>query len=232
MGRPFLATIHAQIDVFKRESSLGIGKDRVKFDMDGGVCHSRILVEKIYMANSVHEEEYFNPLEIEDDVYSYESPACLLFEQRTQAYDNKSVDTLELANNMQELEDKHEDMVRYGNKNIDDTTRERRYYEWVAQNNEFKDNDSSHEATISMRAQYPWYDEGFEEEERWESGIEKTDYEPPFVDIETFKIKRYSFKGGRSFICIAKQLDDALPLGRVNGSRFIGMIRKEMDEEG
>ncbi|GJY08174.1 hypothetical protein Tco_0375228 [Tanacetum coccineum] len=27
-------------------------------------------------------------------------------------------------------------------------------------------------------------------------------------------------------------LDDALPLGRANGSRFMGMIRKEMDEEG
>ncbi|GKA33219.1 hypothetical protein Tco_0719586, partial [Tanacetum coccineum] len=37
---------------------------------------------------------------------------------------------------------------------------------------------------------YPWHDEGFEEEEQWESGIEKTDYEPPFVDIETFEIKR------------------------------------------
>ncbi|GJT55917.1 hypothetical protein Tco_0990971 [Tanacetum coccineum] len=58
---------------------------------------------------------------------------------------------------------------------------------------------------------YPWYDEGFEEEERWESGIEKIDYEPPFVDVKTFKIKRYSLEGGRSFVCITKQLDDALP---------------------
>ncbi|GJW41035.1 hypothetical protein Tco_0066880 [Tanacetum coccineum] len=55
-----------------------------------------------------------------------------------------------------------------------------------------------------------------------ESGIEKTNYEPPFVDIETFEIKRYSFEGGRSFVCITKQLDDALPLGRANGSRFMG----------
>ncbi|GJX21668.1 zf-CCHC domain-containing protein [Tanacetum coccineum] len=29
-----------------------------------------------------------------------------------------------------------------------------------------------------------------------------------------------------------KVLDDALPLGRVNGSRFMGMTRKEIDEEG
>ncbi|GKA64019.1 hypothetical protein Tco_0763625 [Tanacetum coccineum] len=82
------------------------------FDMDGGVCHSRMHVEKIYMTNFVHEEEYFNPLEIEDDVFSYESHACLVFEQHTQSYDNESVDTIDLANNMQELKDKHNDMVR------------------------------------------------------------------------------------------------------------------------
>ncbi|GKF17490.1 hypothetical protein Tco_0062408 [Tanacetum coccineum] len=140
--------------------------------MDGGVCHSRIPVEKIYMANSIHEEEYFNPLDIEDDVFSYESPAYLLFEQHTQSYDNESVDTIDSANNMQELEDKHKDMVRgpnldiiisrwhvlstmlfmekvrYGNKSIEDTTRERRYYEWVAQNTEFNDNDIPQEATM------------------------------------------------------------------------------------
>ncbi|GKA09112.1 hypothetical protein Tco_0688443 [Tanacetum coccineum] len=103
--------------------------------------------------------------------------------------------------------------VRYANKIIDDISRERRYYKWVAQNNEFNDN-------------------GFEEEEQWESGIEKTDYNPPFVKSETFEVKRYSFKNGKSFVCITKQLDDALPLGRVNGLRFMGMIRNEMDEEG
>ncbi|GJR07656.1 hypothetical protein Tco_0790308 [Tanacetum coccineum] len=62
--------------------------------------------------------------------------------------------------------------------------------------------------------------------------VAKTDCEPPFMDIETFEIKRYSFKGGRSFVCITKQLDDALLLGRANGSRFMGMIKKEMEEEG
>ncbi|GKB76636.1 phospholipase-like protein [Tanacetum coccineum] len=182
LGRPFLATIHAQINVFKREISLGIGE---KFDMDGGISHYRIPVEKIYMANFFHEGEYFNPLEIENDVFSYESPSCLLFEQCTQSYDNKSVDALESAGSIQGLEDNHEDVdcgmwptcnpdlsfcsgydaiygkeengmleqwmsfwdherqsvrgnqmifvdflkVRYGNKIIDDTTRERRYYE-------------------------------------------------------------------------------------------------------
>ncbi|GKD30163.1 phospholipase-like protein [Tanacetum coccineum] len=73
---------------------------------------------------------------------------------------------------------------------------------------------------------------GFEEDEQWESGIEKTCYTPPFVKSETFEVKRYSFKKKKSFVRITKQFDDAQPLGRVNGSRFMGMIRKEMDEEG
>ncbi|GJV09926.1 phospholipase-like protein [Tanacetum coccineum] len=259
LGRAFLATIHAHIDVFKREISLGFREDRIYL---------------IWM-------EMF---------------------QRTLFCDDESIETIDSSEDMQEPEVEHKE-VRYGNKTIDDTTRERRYYEWVAQNSEFKDHDSSHEATVYDNpceyhheytcshipqrykdmlkpressfnegytnnmtpivgtsqnltlkelerrgmpwmmygkkcekfhegTSYPWHDEGFEEEERWEFGIEKTDYEPPFVDIGTFEIKRYSFNEGRSFICITKQFDDALPLGRVNGSRFVGMIRKEMDEEG
>ncbi|GJT58688.1 hypothetical protein Tco_1002221 [Tanacetum coccineum] len=38
--------------------------------------------------------------------------------------------------------------VRYRNKNIDDTTCERHYYQWVSKNSEFNDNGISHEATI------------------------------------------------------------------------------------
>nr|GFC05882.1 hypothetical protein [Tanacetum cinerariifolium] len=79
---------------------------------------------------------------------------------------------------------------------------------------------------------YLWHDKGFEEEERWDSCIEKIEYEPPFVDIKTFEIKRYSFKEGGSFVCITKQVDNTLPLARANGSRFVGMIRNEMVEDG
>ncbi|GJY73953.1 hypothetical protein Tco_0478384 [Tanacetum coccineum] len=73
---------------------------------------------------------------------------------------------------------------------------------------------------------------GFEEEELWRSGDEKTNYEPPFVDIKTFEVKKYTFKKGQSFICITKQDDDALPLRRVNGARFKAMIRKELKDKG
>nr|GEU46553.1 hypothetical protein [Tanacetum cinerariifolium] len=56
---------------------------------------------------------------------------------------------------------------------------------------------------------YPWHDEGFEEEERWESGIERQTMNHLLLTLKHLKSK-----------------------GRVNRSRFIRMIRKEIDEEG
>ncbi|GJR22926.1 phospholipase-like protein [Tanacetum coccineum] len=208
LGRPFLATIHAQIDVFRGEISLGVGNEKVKFDMNGEICHSRVPLEKIYMVSSIQESEYFNPHEMEND----DSPAL---EQRTFHYSEESVDTVDSSSDSQENEVgshlsenvsrwhvckpvhitfkvceedcgiwptynpdlsfcsgydaiygkeengmlkqwicfrdherqnvggngmKFDDFlkIRYRNKNIDDVTRERRYYEWVAQNYDFK----------------------------------------------------------------------------------------------
>ncbi|GKE20366.1 putative reverse transcriptase domain-containing protein [Tanacetum coccineum] len=77
LGRPFLATIHARINIFHVEISLGIGEDRILFDMNENVHHPTVSIEKVYMANSIQEEESFNPLEIEssssvrnNDLYS------------------------------------------------------------------------------------------------------------------------------------------------------------------
>ncbi|GJT18032.1 hypothetical protein Tco_0876738 [Tanacetum coccineum] len=87
LGRPFLETIHAQIDVFQEEISLGIGEDRIKFDINGNPFQANITIENIYMANTSQEEESFNPLEIGQDLFLYESPTCLKFEQDTRNYD-------------------------------------------------------------------------------------------------------------------------------------------------
>ncbi|GJT88000.1 hypothetical protein Tco_1069717 [Tanacetum coccineum] len=76
---------------------------------------------------------------------------------------------------------------------------------------------------------YWWHDQKSEEEERRQLGINIKEYDPPMVHVETFKVKRYSFDTGQSFICVTKELMDALPLGRENGSRFREMIRKEVD---
>ncbi|GJU82015.1 reverse transcriptase domain-containing protein [Tanacetum coccineum] len=87
LGRSFLKTIHAQIDVFQEEILLGIGKDRIKFDVNGNPRPSNIPIEKVYMENTIQEEESFNPFEIGHDPFSYESPACLQFKQDTRNYD-------------------------------------------------------------------------------------------------------------------------------------------------
>nr|GEX91298.1 hypothetical protein [Tanacetum cinerariifolium] len=84
--------------------------------------------------------------------------------------------------------------LRYGYKRIDDTTRERRYYEWGDP-----------------------YSRRFDEyKEEIENEIEQLAKE---YDLRR---KKYAFN----------DLDNALPLRRVNGSRFMEMIRSEMDEEG
>ncbi|GKB63756.1 phospholipase-like protein [Tanacetum coccineum] len=229
LDKPFLATIHAQIDVFNGEISFGIGEDRVKFDVNGNSHHSNATLEKVYMETK---KESFNPLEIEDGLFSYESPACLQFSQNTRIHTNSDIETIDSPSNIQEtsescadhqldnkkdtsrwhvckpirvfydngsVEDcrmwptcnpdlsfcsgyeavygkcEHEMVkqwvyfqdherrdvkgscmkfadflhVRYTNKKIDDTTREQRYYEWIAQHYEF-DNDRISSITAAL----------------------------------------------------------------------------------
>ncbi|GJQ90942.1 hypothetical protein Tco_0002081 [Tanacetum coccineum] len=74
LRRPFLATIHARINVVRREILLGIKEDRIMFDINGNVHHLTIHVDKVYMANFVQEEESFNPLEISNDLFLYDPP--------------------------------------------------------------------------------------------------------------------------------------------------------------
>ncbi|GJZ46228.1 phospholipase-like protein [Tanacetum coccineum] len=74
-----------------------------------------------------------------------------------------------------------------------------------------------------------WHEKGYEDDELWQSGDEKTNYDPPYVNVKSFKVKIYSFNEGCSFICITDCEDEALPLGRVNGARFKAMIRNELE---
>ncbi|GJT12102.1 hypothetical protein Tco_0859144 [Tanacetum coccineum] len=206
LGRPFLESTHAQIDVFNKEISIEIGSEKIKFDINSHQC-----IEKIYMIDMAHEEETFNPFEIGIDLFSYESLACLEFEQKSRSYGTPnphdeiakpisfSPDRKGLVKRWHVCKPIHvtydngngEDygmwptcdpdskfyfgynevfgvnkqgglrmwicfrdherrnvkgsyigfanflQVRYGQQKINDTTRERRYYEWVAQNYEF-----------------------------------------------------------------------------------------------
>ncbi|GJS21739.1 hypothetical protein Tco_0450371 [Tanacetum coccineum] len=57
LGRPFLATIHAEIDIFDKEISLGVGNDRIIFDMEKKDHNFTIPTAKILMVNSIREDE-------------------------------------------------------------------------------------------------------------------------------------------------------------------------------
>ncbi|GJW81824.1 phospholipase-like protein [Tanacetum coccineum] len=173
LGRSFLEATHAQIDVFKEEISFELGSDKFELSINSHQC-----IEEIYMVNIGQEEETFNPLEIGIDLFSYESPACLEFKQRTRSYGTPNPQD-EIAEPLSFSPDRrglvkrwhvckpvhvtYDDGngkdcgmwptcdpdskfcfgynevfgVRYGQHKIDDTTWERWYYEWVAQNYEF-----------------------------------------------------------------------------------------------
>ncbi|GKD48945.1 copia protein, partial [Tanacetum coccineum] len=83
LGTPFLETIHAQIDVFRKEITLGTENETVKFNKDGKKCQKAdISTKDVCMTNFVQEEEDFNPLMMNDDIFSYESPACLKYNEQ------------------------------------------------------------------------------------------------------------------------------------------------------
>ncbi|GJY38916.1 phospholipase-like protein [Tanacetum coccineum] len=119
LGRPLLESTRAQIDVFNEEISFKISSKKFKFDID-----SYQSIEKIFMVDIGQEEETFNPLEIGIDLFSYESPACLEFEQRTRSYGTPNPQD-EIAESISFSPNKR-GLVKRWHK-IDDTTWERRY---------------------------------------------------------------------------------------------------------
>ncbi|GJV64373.1 copia protein [Tanacetum coccineum] len=217
-----LGILVVNIDVFRREISLRIGEEKVKLDMNGRICHSRVPFEKIYITSSVQESEYFNPLEIETGVFSYDSPACLLFEQSTHPCSDVSIDIVDSSDHMQELKGSQEDEV--GSHLLENVVSrwhvckpicvtvkdcEKDYGKWPTCNPDLSFC-SGYDAIYRKKESgmlkqgiffeimktkiwdtaCQWHDEGFEEEEQWESGIENTCYTPPCVKSETFEVKR------------------------------------------
>ncbi|GKD64707.1 hypothetical protein Tco_1306815 [Tanacetum coccineum] len=262
-----------------------------------------VYVENIYMVDIGQEEETFNPLEIGINLFSYESPACLEFEQRTRSYGTPNPQE-EIAEPISFSPDRRGLVKRWHvckpvHVNYDDGCSEdcgmwltcdldskfcfgynevfgvneqgtlrmwicfrdherrtvkgsymrfvdffqildsynveeeyareignpysRRFDEYKRVfNNEIEHFSNKYILRIEKKGYVlddvwekcqqnykktneAWHDEGYEEDEMWRSGDEKTDYDPPYVN------------------------DEALPLGRVNGTRFKAMIRKELE---
>ncbi|GJR22046.1 RNA-directed DNA polymerase, eukaryota, reverse transcriptase zinc-binding domain protein [Tanacetum coccineum] len=185
LGKPFLATIHAQIYVFNGEISFGTSEDRVKFNVNRISHHSNAILEKVYMTT---EKESFNPLEIEDGLFSYESPACLRFEQNTRIYTNSDNETIDSPTNMQETSKRRAD---HQQDNKRDTSR------WHVLDTKLFMEEVNMECSNNGGTTYAWHDEGHEEEELWKCGIDKAEYAPPIVNIETSEVKRFQQLGGK-----------------------------------
>ncbi|GJT54865.1 hypothetical protein Tco_0989919 [Tanacetum coccineum] len=73
LGRPFLATIHAEIDIFNKEISLRIRDDGIIFDMNKISYEFTTPIEKAYMVNVVHGKDL---MDIDSDLFLYESESC------------------------------------------------------------------------------------------------------------------------------------------------------------
>ncbi|GJZ77576.1 hypothetical protein Tco_0642248 [Tanacetum coccineum] len=226
LDRHFLASIHAKIDVFDKEISLGTDNDRVSYDMEKKDHNFTIPTEKFFMIKSDLNNRPQSPAcsdnqsrklrdRSPDDglqikavrkgkallklwlIDCFQDESGIIIDPLSRSfYDYKCVFDLEID----QLADEYE--LRIGKKgHMLDKIWE--YCKDVHRNNT-----------------YWWHDHGFEEEERDEMGIKIEKYDPPKVQVETFKVKKYSFKSGQKFICVTKEVDDALPLGKKNGSRL------------
>ncbi|GJR42695.1 hypothetical protein Tco_1310798 [Tanacetum coccineum] len=203
LGRPFLATIHAEIDVFTRKFSLGINEDRISFD---SMRKDNNPSEKNFMVNSGLINRPQSPALSNNQIDYEESDDSVIVNNPT----IRNFDDYKWEFNLEidKLADEYE--LRIGKKghilnNISE------YCNQVHNKN------------------YGRHNHEFENEECKEIGIEDKDYHPPEVHVETFEVKKYSFEGGQSFVCVTKDLDNVLPLGRKNESKFKEMIRKEVE---
>ncbi|GKD41293.1 phospholipase-like protein [Tanacetum coccineum] len=330
LGRPFLATIHAEIDVFNKEISLGIGCDRITFDMDKKIHNFTTPVGKIYMINSNHNEESLSLSSTPSDKSSrFEKSGNLQNNYDNHIQERRRKKTKILKSNMNlpnihfckpvkqifnrilkvwptcdptlkacnggiEVQGMNEEgnlkrwyfyldddrgsikggglsfpeLPLVGHTEVSKPVKKALLKTWLLdcfqeelvkdlRSRSFDDYKWMFDLEIDQLADeyelgigkkghmledifencrkvqgdntYWWHDKKSEEEERRKLGINIEEYEPPMVHVETFEVKRYLFDTGQSFICVTKELMDALPMGRENESRFKDMIRKEVD---
>ncbi|GKC00671.1 hypothetical protein Tco_0986807, partial [Tanacetum coccineum] len=300
LGRPFLETIHAKIDVFDKEISLGTDNDRVSYDMEKKDHNFSFSIEKIFMLkydldnrpqspacsnNQLRNLRDMSPddslqdhickkMKIELDQHIPRTHFCNPIKQtineQTKMWrtcDPTKGTSSQESNNLRPRYYTFREwtLIKVGHIDIsepvkkallklwlidcfrdeswiikDPLSRSFYDYKWVfdleidqlvdeyelviGKKGHMLDKIWEYYKDVHRNNTYWWHDHGFEEEERDEMviGIEK--YDPPEVLVETFEVKKYSFKSGQKFICVTKEVYEALPLERQNGSRFREMI--------
>ncbi|GJS28498.1 hypothetical protein Tco_0489118 [Tanacetum coccineum] len=251
LGRPFLATIHAKIDVFNKEISLGIGGDRVTFDKDKKIHKFTTPIGEIYMINTTSDtpSDASSRVEKTNDVHTYQEKKIngaglsfpkfllvkygenqekgLIWDERFEEWciNNPNTPTLRNTKDQKNLNPRPKN---YPFKDWLLTKLADEYELGIGNKGHMLDDIWENYRKVQGDNTYWWHDQK-EEEERRKLEINIEEYDPPMVHVETFKVKRYSFDTSQSFICVTKELMDALPMVRENGSRFRDMIRKEVD---
>ncbi|GJZ82500.1 reverse transcriptase domain-containing protein [Tanacetum coccineum] len=202
LGRPFLATIHAEIDVFNKEISLGIKGDRVNFDMDKMIHKFTTPIREIYMINMTSNtpSDASSRVEETNGVHTYQEQGRSHKKPRKLKFDI-NLPSMHFCKPVKQILEGELKFWPIGDPNI-------------------KECNGGHEMKVQGDNTYWWHDYKSEDEERKQLGIDIEEYDPPMVHVETFELKRYSFDTGQNFICVTKELMDALSLGRENGSRF------------
>ncbi|GJW61713.1 reverse transcriptase domain-containing protein [Tanacetum coccineum] len=280
LGRPFLATIHAEIDVFAGKISLGINEDRISFDTMRKYHNYTNPSEKCFMVRPQSPAQSNNQIDYEESGN---------WDNRVSKTGNLRFWYCNYANERRNMKGKGLSfpdflLAKYGRSQTSALVWDNRYAEWCdvspssevssQESNKPRPRDYSFREWTSVKVgsfdnykwefnleidklvdkydlrigkkghildniweycnqvhnkNYEWHNYEFKNEECEEIGIEDKDYHPPEVQVETFEVKKYSFEGGQSFICVTKDSDNILPLGRKNGSKFKKMIRKEVE---
>ncbi|GJS61965.1 RNA-directed DNA polymerase, eukaryota, reverse transcriptase zinc-binding domain protein [Tanacetum coccineum] len=220
LGRPFLATIYAQISVFEKEISLGIGDER---DSVWSKRYSEWCNENSHGKKPRPRDYTFKEwvkfkkghLDISKSVRK-DLFRLWVIDRFTEASDPDK-------NPLERCFDEYKWVFHT-------------YIEQLADEYEIKIREKG-QVLKEIWAKYKrarcknknwWYNYWNKDEERTKLG--NKDYDPPRVHTETFEVTKYQFDNGCSFICVSDEDNETLSLGRKNGSRFRKMIMEEMEE--
>ncbi|GJZ40300.1 putative reverse transcriptase domain-containing protein [Tanacetum coccineum] len=158
LGRPFLATIHAEINVFDKEISLGIDNDRVNYDMEKKDHNFTTPTEKIFMIKSDLDNRPQSP--------AYSNNRSLNSERKYQD------DNLVWDDRYAEWCDVSPAPGTSSQESNKPRPRDYTFREWTFIKVGHTDN-------VRKDITYWCHDHGFEEDKRDEMGIEIEEYDPP-----------------------------------------------------
>ncbi|GKC50026.1 putative reverse transcriptase domain-containing protein [Tanacetum coccineum] len=193
LGRPFLATIHAEIDVFNKEISLGIRGDRVTFDMDKKIHNFTTPIGEIYMINATSNtpSDASSRVEETNDVYK-ENNYCSQEQGRSQ----------DVVKDPRERS--FDDYKWMFDLDIDELANE--YELGIGKKGHMLEDIWENCRKVQGDNNYWWHDQKSEEDERRTLGIDIKEYGPLMDLMDAFPLGREN--GSRFKDMIRKEVDN------------------------